>query len=69
MICVTSAGNSGNSANPHIATPADAITTLTVGGGFKTLTQPRIMSLLVLSDHHLMEGLNPMFAQKVLVQP
>jgi hypothetical protein len=31
MICVTSAGNSGNSANPHIATPADAITTLTVG--------------------------------------
>lgn len=31
MICITSAGNSGNSANPHIATPADAITTLTVG--------------------------------------
>ena len=31
MICVTSAGNSGNSANPHIGTPADAITTLTVG--------------------------------------
>lgn len=31
MICVTSAGNSGNSANPHIATPADAVTTLTVG--------------------------------------
>lgn len=31
MICVTSAGNSGNSSDPHIATPADAITTLTVG--------------------------------------
>ncbi|MFN7014616.1 MAG: S8 family serine peptidase, partial [Bacteroidia bacterium] len=31
MICVTSAGNSGNSSNPNIATPADAITTLTVG--------------------------------------
>lgn len=31
MICVTSAGNSGNSANPHIATPADASTTLTIG--------------------------------------
>ena len=31
MICVTSAGNSGNSGNSHIATPADAITTLTVG--------------------------------------
>ena len=31
MICITSAGNSGNSANPHIGTPADAITTLTVG--------------------------------------
>ena len=31
MICVTSAGNSGNSANPHIGTPADVITTLTVG--------------------------------------
>ena len=31
MICVTSAGNSGNSSDPHIATPADAITTLTIG--------------------------------------
>jgi serine protease AprX len=31
MICITSAGNSGNSSNPNIATPADAITTLTVG--------------------------------------
>ena len=31
MICVTSAGNSGNSANPNISTPADAIHTLTVG--------------------------------------
>ena len=31
MICVTSAGNSGNSSDPHMATPADAITTLTVG--------------------------------------
>ena len=31
MICVTSAGNSGNSANPNISTPADAINTLTVG--------------------------------------
>lgn len=31
MICVTSAGNSGNSANPHIPTPADASTTLTIG--------------------------------------
>ena len=31
MICVTSAGNSGNSSDPHIGTPADAITALTVG--------------------------------------
>ena len=31
MICVTSAGNSGNSTNPNISTPADAIHTLTVG--------------------------------------
>lgn len=31
MICVTSAGNSGNLANPNIGVPADAITTLTVG--------------------------------------
>lgn len=31
MICVTSAGNSGNSAEPHIATPADAALNLTVG--------------------------------------
>jgi serine protease AprX len=31
MICVTSAGNSGNGANPNISTPADAINTLTVG--------------------------------------
>ena len=31
MICVTSAGNSGGSADPHIAVPADAATTLTVG--------------------------------------
>jgi hypothetical protein len=31
MICVTSAGNSGNSVNPNISTPADAIYTLTVG--------------------------------------
>jgi serine protease AprX len=31
MITVTSAGNSGNSSEPHISVPADAITTLTVG--------------------------------------
>lgn len=31
MITVTSAGNSGNSGNPYVATPADALTTLTVG--------------------------------------
>ncbi|ESU22704.1 serine endopeptidase [Flavobacterium enshiense DK69] len=31
MICVTSAGNSGNSANPHIGVPADAATNLAVG--------------------------------------
>lgn len=31
MICVTSAGNSGGSANPYIAVPADAIHTLAVG--------------------------------------
>jgi len=31
MICVVSAGNSGNSANPHIASPADATNVLAVG--------------------------------------
>ncbi|GGB68070.1 peptidase S8 [Flavobacterium suaedae] len=31
MICVTSAGNSGNFAHPNIGVPADALTTLTVG--------------------------------------
>lgn len=31
IICVTSAGNSGNSTNPHIAVPADAEHTLAVG--------------------------------------
>ena len=31
MICVTSAGNSGNSGNPYISVPADALTTVTVG--------------------------------------
>lgn len=31
MICVTSAGNSGNNAEPHIEVPADAFNTLTVG--------------------------------------
>jgi subtilase family protein/type IX secretion system substrate protein len=31
MICVTSAGNSGTTANPHIGVPGDAATTLTVG--------------------------------------
>lgn len=31
MICVTSAGNSGNSADPYIQVPADAFNTLTVG--------------------------------------
>jgi serine protease AprX len=31
MICVTSAGNSGASANPHISVPADVASTLTVG--------------------------------------
>ena len=31
MICVTSAGNSGSGANPHISVPADAATTLAVG--------------------------------------
>jgi len=31
MICVTSAGNSGATANQHIGVPADAATTLTVG--------------------------------------
>jgi len=31
MICVVSAGNSGNSSNPHISAPADAANVLTVG--------------------------------------
>lgn len=31
MICVTSAGNTGATENPHIGVPADAITSLTVG--------------------------------------
>lgn len=31
MICVTSAGNSGNTSNPNIAVPADATFSLTVG--------------------------------------
>ena len=31
MICVTSAGNSGNTANPNIGVPADGINVLTVG--------------------------------------
>lgn len=31
MICVTSAGNSGNSSSPHIGVPADAFNTLAVG--------------------------------------
>jgi serine protease AprX len=31
MICVASAGNSGNSSNPHIGVPADAINTLAIG--------------------------------------
>lgn len=31
MICVTSAGNSGNTNNPHIGVPADAVNTLAVG--------------------------------------
>jgi len=31
MICVTSGGNTGNTTNPHIGVPADAINTLTVG--------------------------------------
>jgi serine protease AprX len=31
MICVTSAGNTGATSEPHIGTPADASTTLTIG--------------------------------------
>ena len=31
IICVASAGNSGNSSNPHISVPADAINTLAIG--------------------------------------
>lgn len=31
IICVTSAGNSGTTANPHISVPADAINTLAIG--------------------------------------
>lgn len=31
MICVTSAGNSGGTSEPHIGVPADALTTLSVG--------------------------------------
>lgn len=31
IICVTSAGNSGSTANPHISVPADAVNTLAVG--------------------------------------
>lgn len=31
MICVTSAGNSGTTSEPHIGAPADAIYTLTIG--------------------------------------
>ncbi|TGD59082.1 S8 family serine peptidase [Flavobacterium humi] len=45
MICVTSAGNSGSTVNPHIAVPGDAALNLTVGavnaaevkGGFSSI--------------------------------
>lgn len=45
MICVVSAGNTGNSANPNIGVPADAATVLTVGAVNSTETKAGFSSI------------------------
>ena len=45
MILVTSAGNSGNSSNPHVAVPADAVSVLSVGAVNSSETKTSFSSI------------------------
>lgn len=53
MICVTSAGNSGNTSNPNIAVPADSQYTLTVGAVDATGTYAPFSSIGPTADNRL----------------
>jgi hypothetical protein len=47
MILVTSAGNGGNSSDPHIAVPADAVSVLAIGA----VNSSEVFLHLVREDH------------------
>lgn len=66
MICVNSAGNSGSSGNPHIATPADAALVLTVGAVNSTKVRAGFSSIGPSFDGRIKPDLMAMGAASVV---
>lgn len=69
MICVTSAGNSGASANPYISVPADALTTLTVGAVNSTEVKASFSSIGPTFDGRLKPDVMAMGASATVANP
>lgn len=69
MICVTSAGNSGASANPYISVPADALTTLTVGAVNSTEVKAGFSSIGPTFDGRLKPDVMAMGASATVANP
>ena len=66
MICVTSAGNSGAGAEPHIATPADAVLNVTVGSVTSTETKSGFSSIGPSADGRIKPDLMAMGSASVI---
>lgn len=69
MICVTSAGNSGGSAEPHIATPADATLNVTVGSVTSTEVLSGFSSIGPSSDGRIKPDLMAKGTAAVVARP
>lgn len=69
MICVTSAGNSGNSGNPFISVPADAATTLTIGAVNASEVKASFSSIGPTADGRIKPDLMAMGISSVVATP
>lgn len=66
MICVVSAGNEGNNAEPHVGTPADATLAVTVGSVTSTRTRSGFSSIGPSADGRIKPDLMAMGSASVV---
>lgn len=66
MICVISAGNEGNNAEPHVGTPADALRAITVGSVTSTEVKSGFSSIGPTGDGRMKPDLMAMGSSSVI---